>query len=130
MVNSLTEAREAVADALVAAGLNAYAYVEEVFTTPAALVVPDSPYIGAPVGQNPFSKPYSIRLMVLLVTDNGSNESTALEIDLMVVKAVNALDEDWDVTEVLAPHEVTVRGVTHLGSLVSLGINTNLTEGL
>lgn len=125
MTNPITDVRTEVAEALTAAGLTAYDYVVETFTPPACIVLPDSPYIGAPVGSNPFRKPYSVNLQVLVIGSKGTNKKTATQIDQMLTQAINALDEDWEVKEVLAPQEVSLKGVTYLGSLVTLSINTS-----
>lgn len=126
MVNTLTQVRTDVADALTAAGLKAYEYVQESFTPPACIVLPDNNYVTQPVGQNPYSKPYSVNLQVLVIGGKGTNKTAASQIDSMLVDVINALDEDWDITEVLAPQEVSLKGVTYLGALVTLATNTNI----
>ena len=126
MVNTLTDARNRVSDALMAAGLKAYDYISESFTTPACFVLPDSPYVTGPVGSNPFGNPYSIRMQVLVVGGKGTNKTAAEQIDSMLVSVIDALDEDWEITEVQAPQEVTVKTSQYLGALVLLEQNTHL----
>lgn len=126
MVNTLTKVRADVKDALNVAGLNAFEYVQEAFTPPACIVLPDNPYVTAPVGNNPFNKPYSVRLQILIIGGKGTNRITAEQIDSMLVSVVGALEDDWEISEVQAPQEVSLRGVAYIGSVVTLAANTNL----
>ena len=128
MVNELTQARQDIATAINDAGLKAYDYVQESFTPPACIVVPDNPFITAPVGDNPFRQPYSVAMQVVLIGGKGTNQKTATQIDSMIVNVIDALDEDWDITEVGAPQEVSLKGVAYLGALITLKKNTSITK--
>lgn len=126
MVNSLTAMREDVKDALEAAGLKALTFVQESFTPPACVVIPDSPYVTGPVGQNPFNKPYSVRLQILVIGSKGTNKAAAEQIDKMLATVIEAVEADWEITEVQAPQEVALKGSSYLGALVLLETNTEI----
>lgn len=125
-MSTLTKARKDVADALNEAGLKAVEYVQENIVPPVCVVLPNPSYVSAPVGQNPFKKPYSIRMDVLVIGGKGTNKSAAERIDSMLASAIEALEDDWDITEVEAPQEVSIKGITYLGALVTLEENTNI----
>lgn len=125
MVNTLTSMREDVKADLEAVGLKAVEYVQENIVPPVCVVVPANPYITTPEG-NAFGSQYSVGMHVLVIGAKGTNKTAATKIDSMVVEVVNALDDDWDITEVTAPQEMTLKGTPYIGAVVTLETNTKL----
>ena len=123
MVSVLEQTRVDVVDALKGAGLNAAQYVGELVQPPIALVMPDQPYVtttGVRFGN------VRVNLSVLLIGGMGTNRSAANALDLMVEKAYAAMADNWDVTEVSQPGEVTLNGNSWLGAVVSITTETKL----
>lgn len=120
MVNVLTDLRTDVKDALTAAGLKAVEHVVDNATPPVCVVVPGSPYVFKSEG-NRFGE-YTVSVIVLIIGGKGTNKTTALRVDSMVVDVLDALDElnDWDITDVTAHQEMTLKGVPYLGAAVAL----------
>jgi len=124
--NTLTQARTDVAQALEAAGLKATDYTQEKLFPPVCVVVPDEDYVSQPVGSNPFKKPYSVNMRVLVLSGKGTNKGQAEQIDSMLTDVITALEDDWEITAISAPENVSVNGTTgYLGAVVSI---TNFTE--
>ena len=131
MVNTLSQLRTDVAEALKADGLKAIEYVSETFTPPVCIVLPDTPYVTAPEGSNPFNKPYSVHMQVLVIGGKGTNKAAATQIDSMLSGVVEALEDDWDIAESGAPQEVTIKGVSgYLGAVVSLTQHTSIERSM
>lgn len=125
-MSDLTQSRTRVTEALEAAGISAAAYTDESLSAPVAVVLPGDPYVSLPVGPNPFGKPYSLNLKVLLISEQGTNETTATQIDSMISKAVIALEDDWDIAEVGGPEQITLQGVSHMGAVIALTLNIEM----
>lgn len=128
VLNTITELRKSVEDALTAAGIKAADYTVSNITPPVAFVIPAQPYLSTPTDSNPFGEPYSVNLQILIVGSKGNDKSAAERIDQTIEGVISALDEDWDITEVGAPTEVTLKQNTYMGALVTLSINTSLKE--
>ena len=127
-MSTLTTLRTDIAAALEAAGIHAIEHVAEVMQPPVAVVVPDDPYITTS-GEN---LPYGhvvVRMSVLLISDKATNKAAASKIDSMIEQAYMALNDDWDITEVTTPGQVTVNGSTFLGSVISITQETKLSGG-
>lgn len=124
MVNPLTDLRTEIADALTAAGIKAVEYVQENIVPPVAVVVPATPYITTPEGRNPFGE-YNVNIHVLVIGGKGTNRTSATKIDSMIVDVLDALD-DWEITEVTAPQEMSLKGTPFMGAVVTLEQNTKL----
>lgn len=119
----LEQARAEVVDALKGADLNAAEYVGELVQPPIALVMPDEPYVtttGVRFGN------VRVNLSVLLIGGRGTNRAAANALDLMIEAAYTALADDWDVTEVSQPGEVTLSGNSWLSAVVSITTETRL----
>jgi len=124
-VNTLTDLREQVKDTLTAEGIKAVDYVQENIIPPVCVVVPANPYITLPEG-NSFATNYSVGLHVLIIGGRGTNKTAATQIDSMIVNVIDALDDDWDITEVSAPQEMTLKGTSYMGAVVTLETNTDV----
>ena len=123
-MNTLTSMREDVKAALEAEDLKAVEYVQENIVPPVCVVVPANPYVTTPDG-NTFGNQYSVGMHVLVIGAKGTNKTAATKIDSMLTDVINALD-DWDITEVTAPQEMTLKGVSYIGAVVTLETNTKL----
>ena len=125
MVNPLTSIREEIKDVLTAAGIKAAEYVQENIVPPVAVIVPASPYVTLPEGRNPYGSPYTVNMQILIIAGKGTNKTSANKIDSMIVDVIDALD-DWDITEVTAPQEMSLKGIPYMGAVVTLEHNTKL----
>lgn len=125
VLSTLTGLREEIVDAINAAGIKAIHYVGENIVPPVAIVVPNEPYVSAPVGENTFRKPFSVSLQVLLIGPKATNKGIAERMDQMIETVLDAL-EDWDITEVTAPGETSIKGVVYGGAVVTLVQNISL----
>ena len=101
-------------------------YTKENFVPPVCIVVPSDPYITAPVGANPFRKPYSVNMQIVVIGTKGTNEASANKLDSMLESVITALEEDWDITEVGEPKVMSIKGIAYTGSLVTLTQNTTI----
>lgn len=111
----LTEMRTQVVTDLETAGINAIEYVKETILPPVAVVVPADPYIepGDVFGM------HVVFLHVLLIGGKGTSNTAAKNIDSMIEDVISALD-DWDLTEVTQPGEVTLKGNQYLGAVINI----------
>lgn len=125
VLNTLTQVRQDIVDVLKAAGLNAIHYVGATIVPPVAIVVPADDYITTPQGENPFNAPYSINLQILVIGQKATNATAAENMDFLIASVVEALT-DWDITEVTAPGEVSLKGITYSGAVLSLSTNTQI----
>lgn len=125
MVNTLTTIRTDVKAALDLAGLKATEYVNENIVPPVCVVVPANPYITMPEGQNPFGQ-YSVGIHVLVIGGKGTNKTAASQIDSLLCTVIDTLEEDWDITEVTAPQEMSLKGIAYIGAVVTLETNTKI----
>lgn len=127
-MNRLTEIRQEISQSLEDSGISAVTYVETNIIPPCALVVPGQfDYVTQPQGDNPFRKPYSVNVQVLLIGEAGTSEGVAEDMDSMLVEVINALDSDyWEITEVTAPHDANIRNKTYGAAVISLTVATDL----
>lgn len=127
MVNELTSIRTDVATTLEAVGIKAVEYARENVVPPVCVVVPGTPYVQLEEG-NRFGM-YTVSITVLIIAGKGTNKASATAVDSMIIEVVNALDDDWDITEVTAPQEMSIGNTTYLGAVVALETNTKLQGG-
>lgn len=125
VLNTLTSLRTDVKNALTANGIKAVEYVQENLVPPVCVVIPASPYITTPEGQNPFGH-YSVGIHVLVIGGKATNKTAAENIDSAIVNVLDALDDEWDVTEVTQPMEMTLKNVQYIGAAVTLETNTKI----
>jgi hypothetical protein len=128
-ITHLSDLRAAVKEAL-EAGLPTVAVMDYTlarFVPPVAIVVPDEPFM---VPGEQFGA-WNIRLKVLLINRTATDVVAANEQDDLVFQALHALD-DFDVLEVSAPQEVTLRqggrDTTYWGSVITLDFNTAISK--
>lgn len=127
MVNTLTDLRTQVKDALTAAGIKTAEYVQENIVPPIVVVVPASPYITLPT-DNRFATHYTVALNLLVIGGKGTNKAASTNLDLMLVSVLEALEDDWDITEVSGIQEMNLKGNPFLGAVVTLEVETTLNK--
>lgn len=116
MVN-LDAVRAGAKTVLEAAGLNALDYVAERINPPVVLVVPGDPYMtreGAPFGH------VLVNLNVLVIGPKGTAHAEAEALDDLIVRTFSALEDEYDLTEVTPPGQVTLGGHTYLGAAITV----------
>lgn len=123
ILNTLTDLRTEIAEVLTGQGIKAIDYVGENIVPPVCVVVPADPYVIA-ADDVPFGH-FSVGINVLIIGAKGTNKTAAARIDSMIVDVIHAL-EDWDITEVRQPMEVTLKGQTFMGSVITLEQTTKL----
>lgn len=125
MSGVLASARQEAADVLEAAGIKSYTWAPEQTSVPAAIVGPDEPYLEPPAPGTPFRN-FIINLQVLLIVGKGTNKAVTTAADDLIEKAHAALVEDWDITYVGAPGQVSIGGQAYLGLAVFIQRSINL----
>lgn len=107
-------------DVLVAADVKAVDYLAETLNPPVAAVVPGDPYLDREGEDIPFGH-MRVRINVLLIGAKATNKSAASQIDELIEKSIDALeDADWNVEEVGAPQQMLLNGVKHIGTYLAL----------
>lgn len=126
VTNVLTDIRSEIKDALTDAGLKAVEHVVDNATPPVCVVVPGSPYVFTGEG-NTFGE-YTVSVLILIIGGKGTNKASAQKVDAMVVDVVDAIDHSnrWEITEVTAHQEMTVKGIAYLGAVVAVETNTKI----
>lgn len=125
VLSTLLDLRTSISTTLNNAGIKAVEYVQENVVPPVCVVVPGDPYISVDSELNKFGQ-YEVTFSVLVIGGKGTNKSAADKLDLTIVNVVDTLDVDWEVTEVSAPQEMTLKGLPFLGVVVTLKTNTKL----
>lgn len=125
MVNRITQARLDMVDLLKTGGFaNVLHYIAETRVPPFVMVVPaDTGYV---VPAETFGNKYDVRLQIVVVSGQGTNEKAAEEVDQMVVDVIDAVDttDDWYVTDVAQPGYIVLNGSRFLGTGISLEYRT------
>lgn len=128
MGTTLEQLRKDTASRLTAAGVPAWAFVPERITPPAAVVLPDHPYVSGDEADGlTMCGNFRVRLRVNVLAGPGTNELTADNLDELVVQAVNELDRGGFATlTVSEPAEVELNGAAYLGTVISLEAITDM----
>ena len=124
MVNQLTTLREDVAQVLRDAGIKSFHYQEERFTPPCALVVPSENYVTIREG-DPFGS-INVAIQLLLIGEKATAKAGTEKFDEMILTALKALGEEFDVIDVLAPDEITHNEVSYWASVISIEVQIRL----
>ena len=128
MVNPLSELRHDIANALSEAGIRAVDFAESKLSPPLAVVVPDDNYIVLQAGTSQFGE-YSVSVQVMILGPaKSSNKAAADMMDEMILTAIRALDEDFDIVNVSAPGEASLNGNTYYGSIIQIEAQIKLGE--
>ncbi|WP_146777795.1 hypothetical protein [Rhodococcus wratislaviensis] len=129
MVNVLSELRKEVKDLLNDAGLRAYDYMENKAVPPFAVVIPDDPYL---MPSDTFGGKLNIRFKVFVAGPKGLSNKQAQDTEDMIIKAILALREEYDITDVTSPlprELIQLNDVTVFGSEITIEATINLEEG-
>ena len=121
MANMLKSVREEARVLLAAAGVTVYEYIPARISPPAAVMEPGNPYIEQ--GQT-FSE-FNVRLSVVLVAGQSSNEKATDDLDQLICSAMDALDT-FDIESVEQPATYDFNGAQLLGARVNLVTNKDL----
>ena len=127
ILSTLTEIRTEIAELLTEAGIKAREYVPDNANPPLALVVPADPWITTSEANTRLQFPFKVTTLVVLIGGKASNKAAQTNIDSMVQTALVALD-DWEVTQVTAPMELSIKGIQFSGVVMTLETDTNMKE--
>ncbi|WP_128970017.1 hypothetical protein [Rhodococcus opacus] len=128
MVNVLSELRQEVKDLLSNAGIRTFDYMETKAVPPYAVVIPDDPYLQP---DETFGSKFAIRFRVFLAGPKGLTNVQAKATEQMIVDAVNALREEYDLVEISSPlpRELLQLNITVFGAEIAIEATINLEEG-
>ncbi|WP_148222535.1 hypothetical protein [Rhodococcus opacus] len=129
VVNPLSELRQDIATALSEAGIRTVDYAETKLSPPLAVVVPDDNYIVLQTGNNFKFGEYNVAVQVMLLgPPKSSNRVAADSMDELILTAIRALDEDFDIVNVSAPGEAAFSGNTYFGAIIQIEAQLKLGE--
>lgn len=123
-MNSLTELRTDVANVLTTAGIKAVHYNVDRYTPPLALVVPDDNYVTVREGDRFGS--INVAIQVLLIGDKWTAKLGADKFDEMILDALKALGDEFDIVSVSAPSEVVINEEEHYASIIAIEVQIHL----
>lgn len=126
MSNPLSDVRAAIADALTAAGLQAYKTVPDRAVPPLVYVAPGNPYVSY---EGATFNGQIVRCYLVPIAARGTNDVNAEQLDelvLQVLDAVRAAPElaEFTLGDVGQPGQVPINGQSHLG--VDIEIQTEI----
>ncbi len=130
-VTTLSALRADIADRLTDAGIPTKSYVPERVVTPAAVVLPDTPYLdGTETGElSTMCGEWTARYRVILIGSRGTNQQSADELDALIVAAAGVLDGPaYSLETVEEPAEVEINGASYLGTVLIISAPTTLEE--
>ena len=126
-MNPLTELREDLANTLSEAGIRAFGYAEPKLVPPCAAIVPNSDYLNIREG-DVFGQT-NIAIDILLLGVKATERAGSEKMDDLILKALHALSDEFDVTGVTAPGIYNVNGAELFSCIISVEVQINLTEG-
>lgn len=127
-MNPLSDLRADIATALSEAGIRTVDYAESKLSPPLAVVVPDDNYIVLQSGNSRFGE-YNVAVQVMLLgPPKSSNRVAADSMDNLILTAIRALDEDFDIVNVSAPGEAPFGGSTYYGAIIQIEAQLKLGE--
>lgn len=124
MVNALTTLRADVAEILSDAGIKAIHYQENRITPPCAIVIPDDNYVSFREGDR-FGY-INVALQVLLLGPRTTERTGAEMFDGMILTALKALGDEFDIATVQAPSEVMINEVEYFAVVITLEVQIQL----
>lgn len=124
MVNALTTLREDVATILSEAGINSIGYAETRFVPPVALIVPDDDYVSLREGSR-FGH-VNVALKVLLIGPRATEKVGAEQFDEMIITALKALSDEFEIVTVQSPGEVTVNDAPYFAAVITIEVEIKL----
>lgn len=122
--STLAELRTGAAELITAAGVSAYGHVPERVTPPAAVVLPDEPYLS---GEGvTMCGTFRARYRAVVLGGRGTNATAADELDRLITVVVQALDDPFEIKTVSEPAEVELNGAGYLGAVVTFEALTDV----
>lgn len=125
-MNPLTEVREEIKQVLITNGFKAYDYMETRYTPPVALVIPDENYVSVREGDR-FGG-LNVSIQVLLIGPRMTEKTGTEKFDVMILDALKALDDSFDIVTVMSPSEVTVKEAQHYASVITIEVQININK--
>lgn len=123
-MNTLSEIRADVANTLNEAGIRAVDFNSTKVVPPVAVVIPDEQYLTVRTGDR-FGA-YNVAIQVLILGPKATEKVAAVTMDELILKAVAALDEEFDVINVSAPGEARLNEANYFGSIINIEIQITL----
>lgn len=117
-MNPLIELRTDLATALNEAGLRTVDWAETRFVPPMVVITPDSEYITQREGDR-FGH-FNVGIQVLVLGPERNTKAAAEAMDEMLLTAINALSDDFDIVSVTAPGEAALNEKFYYGSIISI----------
>ena len=116
-MNTLKGLREDLQAALTGTGLQVLSHLPERITPPLSIVAAGSPYVE---GGESFGS-YTVRLTVVLVAPQGTNETVTHTLDALVAQALVALDASgWGLERVDTPMMLSHGGTHFLSTQIDV----------
>lgn len=121
MTIAFEELRPGIEEALKAADFRTTSYIGEALSPPCACVIPGTPYMAwvPPSREIPFGCIVA-RIDVLLVSHREAAKKSAALIEEQILKAVKALQEDYDIKTVSQPRVVTLSGAKFVAAVLTI----------
>lgn len=117
---SLTETREALAEAIEGVGFSVYSYPREQMFAPAVVLVPGSPYVGWETPTRKFAK-FTVGLMVV----NNDNQAALRNLESMIETIADLLPNYAIVTEFSQPTIAEIGSTEYLTTEISAQVTIN-----
>lgn len=115
MTNTLKSVRQEIGIQLSAVGVTTYEWIPPRVVTPAAIVEAGSPYME----QGDTFSDFLVRMNVVLLAANATNEVATAEVDELICSAIDALDT-FDIEQVNQPEAFEINGAQYLGARLSI----------
>jgi hypothetical protein len=115
MTNTLKSVRQEIGFQLSAAGVTTYEWIPPRVVTPAAIVEAGSPYME----QGETFTDFLVRMNIVLLAANATNEVATAELDELICVAIDALDT-FDIEQVNQPEAFEINGAQYLGARLNL----------
>lgn len=99
-------------------------WAETRFVPPMVVITPDAEYITVREGDR-FGQ-FNVGIQVLVLGPERNTKAAADAMDKMLLTAINALNDDFDIVSVTAPGEAQLNNLTYFGSIISVEAQINL----
>lgn len=123
-MNPITEVREDLATTLNEAGIRTFGYAAEKLVPPCAAIDPHDEYITLREGDR-FGN-YNIAVRILILGPRASEKVAAEQMDDLILKALRALNEDFDVVSVSAPGRTQLGSTEVFAAIIEVEVQINL----
>lgn len=108
-------------------GIKAYGYQENKYTPPVALVVPaENDYVTMREGDR-FGQ-INVAVQVLLIGPRAGAKASIETFDELILDALKALGDEFDVVSIQTPGEAVVNGVNYYALIISIEAQININD--